>query len=39
LDLPVDLPRTGIDADELRQSPEYIRLRAEVGRAVRDAAA
>jgi taurine transport system ATP-binding protein len=39
LDLPVDLPRTGIDAEELRRSPEYTRLRAEVGRAVREAAA
>jgi taurine transport system ATP-binding protein len=39
LDLPVDLPRTGIDPDELRRSPEYTRLRAEVGRAVKAAAA
>ena len=23
LDLPVDLPRTGVDPDELRRSPEY----------------
>ena len=39
LDLPVDLPRTGVDPDELRRSPEYTRLRAEVGRAVKAAAA
>jgi taurine transport system ATP-binding protein len=39
LDLPVDLPRIGVDADELRRSPEYTRLRAEVGRAVRAVAA
>jgi taurine transport system ATP-binding protein len=35
LDLPVPLPRTGIDADELRGLPEYAALRAEVGHAVR----
>jgi taurine transport system ATP-binding protein len=39
LDLPVDLPRTGVDPDELRRSPEYTRLRAEVGKAVKAAAA
>ena len=39
LDLPVDLPRSGVDPDELRRSPEYTRLRAEVGRAVKAAAA
>ncbi len=39
LDLPVPLPRTGIDAEELRRSPEYTALRAEVGRAVKAAAA
>jgi taurine transport system permease protein len=39
LDLPVDLPRTGVDPDELRRSPEFSELRAEVGRAVRAAAA
>ena len=39
LDLPVDLPRTGVDPDELRRSPEYTQLRAEVGRAVKAAAA
>lgn len=39
LDLPVELPRTGVDPDELRRSPEYTELRAEVGRAVKAAAA
>lgn len=39
LDLPVDLPRTGVDPHELRRSPEYLRLRAEVGEAVKAAAA
>ncbi|QHP83982.1 ABC transporter ATP-binding protein [Mycolicibacterium monacense] len=39
LDLPVDLPRTNVDPDELRRSPEYTELRAEVGRAVKAAAA
>jgi taurine transport system ATP-binding protein len=39
LDLPVDLPRTGVDADELRRSPEYTEIRTEVGRAVKAAAA
>ena len=39
LDLPVDLPRTGVDPEELRRSPEYGELRAEVGRAVKAAAA
>jgi taurine transport system ATP-binding protein len=39
LDLPVDLPRAGVDPDDLRRSPEYTRLRAEVGRAVKAAAA
>ena len=37
LDLRVDLPRTGIDADELRGLPEYAALRAEVGHAIRAA--
>ena len=36
---PVDLPRTGVDPDELRGSPEYAVLRAEVGHAVKAAAA
>jgi taurine transport system ATP-binding protein len=39
LDLQVDLPRTGVDPGELRRSPEYTRLRADVGRAVKAAAA
>jgi taurine transport system ATP-binding protein len=39
LDLPVDLPRGDVDADELRRSPEYADLRTEVGRAVKAAAA
>jgi taurine transport system ATP-binding protein len=39
LDLPVDLPRTGVDPKQLRRSPEYTELRAEVGRAVKAAAA
>ncbi len=39
LDLPVDLPRTGVDPDELRRSTEYTRLRSEVGKAVKAAAA
>jgi taurine transport system ATP-binding protein len=39
LDLPVDLPRGDVDADELRRSPEYAELRTEVGRAVKAAAA
>lgn len=39
LDLPVDLPRAGVDADELRRSPEYTAIRTEVGRAVKAAAA
>ncbi len=39
LDLPVTLPRTGIEPDELRASEEFLALRSEVGRAVRAAAA
>ncbi|WP_158168152.1 ABC transporter ATP-binding protein [Mycolicibacterium smegmatis] len=39
LDLPVDLPRTGVDPQELRRSPEFHRLRTEVGEAVKAAAA
>jgi len=39
LDIPVDLPRSGVDPDELRRSREYTALRAEVGKAVRAAAA
>ncbi len=39
LDLPSDLPRSGIEADELRRSPEFLRLRNEVSDAVKAAAA
>lgn len=39
LDLDVTLPRTGVEPDELRALPEYAALRAEVGHAVRAAAA
>jgi taurine transport system ATP-binding protein len=39
LDLPVGLPRSGVDPEELRHSREYTELRAEVGAAVRAAAA
>ena len=39
LDLPVDLPRSGVDAHELRRSPEYLRLRTDVSEAVKLAAA
>ncbi|HEX2283684.1 MAG TPA: ABC transporter ATP-binding protein [Mycobacterium sp.] len=39
LDISTDLPRTGVDADDLRRSPEYAALRTEVGRAVKAAAA
>jgi taurine transport system ATP-binding protein len=38
LDLDVDLPRTGIQPDELRGLPQYAALRAEIGHAVRAAA-
>jgi taurine transport system ATP-binding protein len=38
LDLPVDLPRTGVAPDELRGRPEYAALRSEIGHAVRAAA-
>jgi taurine transport system ATP-binding protein len=39
LDLPSELPRTGVDARELRRSPEFLRLKDEVGEAVKAAAA
>jgi taurine transport system ATP-binding protein len=39
LDLTIDLPRSGVDPDELRGSAEYAALRAEVGHAVKSAAA
>ncbi len=38
LDIPIDLPRTGADPDELRGLPGYAALRAEIGTAVRNAA-
>jgi taurine transport system ATP-binding protein len=38
LDLPVDLPRTGVAPDELRGLPSYAALRSEIGHAVRAAA-
>ena len=39
LDLPSELPRAGIEADELRRSPEFLKLRNEVSDAVKAAAA
>jgi taurine transport system ATP-binding protein len=39
LDLSSELPRAGVDATELRRSPEYLRLRTEVSDAVKAAAA
>jgi taurine transport system ATP-binding protein len=36
LDLRIDLPRTGIAADELRGLPEFAALRSEIGHAIRD---
>jgi taurine transport system ATP-binding protein len=39
LDIAVDLPRSGLHADELRGLPAYAALRATIGHAVRDAAA
>ncbi len=36
LDLRIDLPRTGVAADELRSLPEFAALRAEIGHAIRD---
>ena len=38
LDLPIDLPRTGITPDDLRGLPGYAALRSEIGHAVRAAA-
>ncbi|MET8141099.1 ABC transporter ATP-binding protein [Sphaerisporangium sp. NPDC005288] len=38
LDVEVDLPRTGLEPDELRGLPRYAALRAEIGHAVRAAA-
>ncbi|MCX2712986.1 ABC transporter ATP-binding protein [Mycolicibacterium sp. J2] len=39
LDLSSELPRSGVDARELRRSPEFLRLKDEVGEAVKAAAA
>lgn len=39
LDLRSALPRSGVTAEELRGSPEFAALRAEIGRAVKEAAA
>lgn len=39
LDLPVDLPRTDIDFDELRLTSEYQKLRQVVSHAIKTAAA
>ncbi|MEO9327204.1 ABC transporter ATP-binding protein [Gordonia aurantiaca] len=38
LDIASPLPRTGVTPEELRASPEYAALRAEVGAAVKEAA-
>ncbi|MEV7676125.1 MULTISPECIES: ABC transporter ATP-binding protein [unclassified Streptomyces] len=39
LDLPIGLPRGDVDAEELRNSPEFTALRARVSHAVKAAAA
>ena len=39
LDLPITLPRGDVDAEELRESPEFAELRAQVSHAVKTAAA
>ncbi|MFF9360096.1 ABC transporter ATP-binding protein [Streptomyces griseoluteus] len=39
LDLPITLPRGAVDGEELRGSPEFGELRAEVAHAVKSAAA
>ncbi|MEV4342135.1 ABC transporter ATP-binding protein [Streptomyces sp. NPDC049590] len=39
LDLPIPLPRDGVDAEELRNSGEFAELRARVSHAVKTAAA
>jgi taurine transport system ATP-binding protein len=38
LDLPIPLPRSGVEPEELRALPQYSALRAEIGHAVRAAA-
>jgi taurine transport system ATP-binding protein len=38
LDLPIDLPRTGVTADELRGLPSFAAYRARIGSAVREEA-
>ncbi|RJO76685.1 ABC transporter ATP-binding protein [Nocardia panacis] len=38
LELPVELPRTGVDPDELRASPEFLAARREIAKAVKSAA-
>jgi taurine transport system ATP-binding protein len=38
LDRPIPLPRSGVHPDELRGSPDYAALRAELGAAIRTAA-
>jgi taurine transport system ATP-binding protein len=35
LDLPIDLPRGDIDAEQLRNSTEFAELRAQVAHAVK----
>ncbi|MFG3590632.1 ABC transporter ATP-binding protein [Streptomyces sp. NPDC047990] len=39
LDLPVPLPRTGVDSEELRSSTEFAELRARIAHEVKAAAA
>ncbi|MGL6236498.1 MAG: ABC transporter ATP-binding protein [Segniliparus sp.] len=39
LDLRSTLPRSGVEAEDLRGSPEFAALRAEIGHAVKEAAA
>lgn len=39
LDLTVDLPRSGVDPEELRDSQTYLQLRQEVSNAIKAAAA
>lgn len=38
LDIPSPIPRTGISADDIRDSPEYTVLRTEIASAVKSAA-